>query len=218
MNPLKVLIVGGVGVVFSPLSFSAIEPADENKQLRQLFCESKGGNDITAQGRLRKNEDVGTVIVCRLPPSPTTVVANQAASSRAIIPLTPITATLSPPSGIYKLAPGASTFNTSCSANLSIAKWAGFPDTSNGNATLNCRGYSAGPTESSLGCRIEWVGPAQIAIGVVPYGGQISVNFSCLARLYGVIGTVMDFSYQDVNYTRIRYESTQATGSLTVTQ
>ncbi|WP_225368784.1 hypothetical protein [Pseudomonas protegens] len=120
--------------------------------------------------------------------------------------------------GVYKLAPGASSVNTSCSANLAIAKWAGFPNTSNGNATLNCRGYNAGAAGGTLGCKIEWTGPTQVAIGVTPYGGQVAVNFNCQALYFGSVGTVMDFSYADPTYPRIRYGSVQATSSMTITQ
>ncbi|CRM57084.1 hypothetical protein [Pseudomonas sp. 25 R 14] len=219
MNASYLLMLGTLGLTLSPLIYATSEAdAEEKSQLRKLLCESKGGADVTAQGELKKGDEVGAVVVCRLPPSPTTVVENQAVSTRALLPLTPITAALSPPSGVYKLDPGAASVNTSCSANIAIAKWAGFPDTSNGNATLNCRGYNAGPAESSLGCRVEWTGPAQIAVGAIPYGGQVMVNFTCLARQYGVIGTVIEFSYADPLYSRIRYGSTRATASMTITQ
>lgn len=219
MNLSRLLMAGVMGLALAPLAqASSTADLEEKAQLRKLFCESKGGTDITALGELKKSEDVGAVVVCKLPPSPTTVVENQAALRLAALPLTPVTATLSPPSGVYKLAPGASSVNTSCSANLAIAKWAGFPSSSNGNATLNCRGYNGGAAGSSLACKIEWTGPTQVAIGVTPYGGQVAVNFSCLAMFNGSIGTVMDFSYADPTYPRIRYGSVQATSSMTITQ
>nr|BFD42020.1 hypothetical protein FFPRI1PSEUD_35190 [Pseudomonas sp. FFPRI_1] len=219
MSLSRLLLAGAIGLALSPwVQASSTADLEEKAQLRKLFCESKGGTDITALGELKKSEDVGAVVVCKLPPSPTTVVENQAALRLAALPLTPVTATLSPPSGVYKLAPGASSVNTSCSANLAIAKWAGFPSSSNGNATLNCRGYNGGAAGSSLACKIEWTGPTQVAIGVTPYGGQVAVNFSCLAMFNGSIGTVMDFSYADPTYPRIRYGSVQATSSMTITQ
>lgn len=219
MKLSSVLMAGVIGVALAPLAqASSVSDSEEKAQLRKLFCESKGGADITALGELKKSDDVGAVVVCKLPPSPTTVVENQAASSLAALPLTPVTATLAPPSGVYKLAPGASSVNTSCSANLAIAKWAGFPSTSNGNATLNCRGYNAGAAGGTLGCKIEWTGPTQVAIGVTPYGGQVAVNFNCQALYFGSVGTVMDFSYADPTYPRIRYGSVQATSSMTITQ
>ncbi|WP_409301192.1 hypothetical protein [Pseudomonas sp. KCJK8993] len=219
MRLSRLLLTGVIGLAIAPLA-QASSTADnaEKAQLRKLFCESRGGSDITALGELKKSDDVGAVVVCKLPPSPTTVVENQAAATFSPLPLTPVTATLAPPSGVYKLAPGASSINTSCSANLAIAKWAGFPSTSNGNASLNCRGYNTSAGGSTLGCNIQWTGPTQVAIGVTPYGGQVAVNFSCQAIHLGSMGTVMDFSYSDPVYSRIRYGSVQATGSLTITQ
>jgi len=219
MKRSSVLMAAVIGLALAPLAqASSMADSEEKAQLRKLFCESKGGADITGLGELKKSDDVGAVVVCKLPPSPTTVVENQAASSLAALPLTPVTATLAPPSGVYKLAPGASSVNTSCSANLAMQNWAGFPNTSNGNATLNCRGYNAGAAGGTLGCKIEWTGPTQVAIGVTPYGGQVAVNFNCQALYFGSVGTVMDFSYADPTYPRIRYGSVQATSSMTITQ
>ncbi|BCQ62105.1 hypothetical protein PBOI14_38550 [Pseudomonas sp. Boi14] len=100
MKRSSVLMAAVIGLALAPLAqASSMADSEEKAQLRKLFCESKGGADITALGELKKSDDVGAVVVCKLPPSPTTVVQNQAASSLAALPLTPVTATLAPPSG-----------------------------------------------------------------------------------------------------------------------
>lgn len=104
MNASYLLMLGALGLTLSPLIYATSEvDAEEKSQLRKLFCESKGGSDVTLQGELKKGDGVGAVVVCRLPPSATTVVENQAVSTRALLPLTPITAALSPHRGYTSL-------------------------------------------------------------------------------------------------------------------
>lgn len=217
MNGFKILLATAVFFLFSHTAFAAQPAIDtpdanaQNTQLRQIYCASQGGEDITSDGSLTMGPGVSSVVVCRFPAA---APAKQLTSNITLPPLAVIGATLLPPTGVATITAANPVFSTSCAAEIFIKAVSGFPVTSHGTSTVNCRGFNSG--SKSNGCNVVWSGPTDVNVGVEPYGGQVTVGFTCIATKLGSIATAMDYTYADPVFTRITFSESNVTGNIGV--
>lgn len=183
---------------------------DEIAQLRQMYCASKGGTDITELGSLTLGLDVSIAVVCAgISDGAEQAQADVVQTQAACMPWSAVCGTLRPPSGTYTITSANPTFPTSCAADLNVRSRPG-GGTSTGTSTFDCRAYVAGG--SAAGCNVRWSGPSSFPVGSI---STASVSFNCLATGPGSRGTAMDYEYVDDTYPAVRF-SDQATSSLTI--
>lgn len=220
MNGFKILLGTAIflfGFSHVPIAAQpALSSSDanvENAQLRQMYCTSQGGEDVTSDGGFTAGPSVASVVVCRFPAS-TSVKAP--VPNIPLPPLAVIGATLLPPTGTATITATNPVFSTSCTAEVFIKSVAGSPVTSHGTSTVSCRGFNSGSI--SNGCNVTWSGPTDVNVGVEPFGGQVTVGFTCIATKLGGIATAMDYRYVDPTFTRIAFSASNVTGDIGVVE
>ncbi|SAI49581.1 Uncharacterised protein [Bordetella ansorpii] len=184
-----------VAAMSTLLSSNANAAVEDEVQLRQMFCASKGGIDITSEGALlHVGKDVTAVVVCQIPgesaSADVTAAKTEIAPMAACTPFSTVCGSLLPPSGSYTVSSSNPVFTTSCAAQLTVRSAGGQP-TASGTSDFNCRGYNY--NNSVLDCSIQWSGPTTFPVGSV---GTASVNFNCRAYGSGTFGTAMNYSFQ----------------------
>jgi hypothetical protein len=219
MKSFKMVVGTAIFFVLSHAAFAA-QPAMgssdadiQNAQLRHVYCASQGGEDITSEGGLALGPGVASAVVCRFP---ATASIKPPSPAITLPPLAVIGATLLPPTGTATITAGNPIFSTSCAAEVFIKSVSGFPVTSHGTSTVSCRGFNSG--SQSNGCNVTWSGATDVNVGVEPFGGQVTVGFTCFGTKVGSIATAMDYSYIDPIFSRIAFSASNVTGNISIVE